>query len=262
MLFRLLILLAAVAPHAFADVEFTSPSAGATAVGGQLLQIAWKDSGTSPPITELQSFQLFLCAGGNDAGSFIQLTSLVTNGVFSSGSSSSGTVPVSIGAGVKNAYFLKMISAGTGGTVTNYSNRFSLSGMTGTFPATVTTGLSGLSGTNGPATENNFAAAGANAAAAGGSVAAGATVPYTLQTGPIRYAPMQGKPGTKITAKNATPQYPTSSVSIAQTWLPTPEAITTQTVSATYSTSSHANTAAAAPGPMNDMQKYLARWRD
>lgn len=138
--------------------------------------------------------------------------------------------------------FLKMISAGTGGTVTNYSDRFSLSGMTGTFPATVTTGLSGLSGTNGPATENNFAAAGAKAAAAGGSVVAGATVPYTLQTGPIRYAPMQGKPGTKITAKNASPQYPTSSVTIAHTWLPTPEAVTTQTVSATYSTSSHANT--------------------
>lgn len=73
MLFRLLTLLAAVAPHAFADVEFTSPSAGATAVGGQLLQIAWKDSGTSPPITELQSFQLFLCAGGNDADSFVRI---------------------------------------------------------------------------------------------------------------------------------------------------------------------------------------------
>ena len=137
--------------------------------------------------------------------------------------------------------FLAMISAGTGGTVTNYSNRFSLSGMTGTFPATVTNGLSGLSGTGGPATENNFAAAGANAAG-GGAVAAGATVPYTMQTGAIRYAPMQGKPGTAITAKSAPPQYPTSSVSIATTWLPTPVAVTTQTVLATYSTSSHANT--------------------
>ena len=134
-----------------------------------------------------------------------------------------------------------MISAGTGGTVTNYSNRFSLSGMTGTFPDTVTKGLSGLSGTGGPATENNFVAAGANAAG-GGAVASGATVPYTMQTGAIRYAPMQGKPGTAITAKSATPQYPTSSVSIATTWLPTPVAVTTQTVSATYSTSSHANT--------------------
>ena len=72
MIFRLLALIAAVAPYAFADVEFTSPSAGASAVGGQLLQIAWKESGTSPPITQLQSYQLFLCAGGNDAGSFVR----------------------------------------------------------------------------------------------------------------------------------------------------------------------------------------------
>lgn len=71
MLFQLLLLLAAVAPYAFGDVEFTSPSAGATAVGGQLLQFAWKDSGTSPPISDLQSFQVFLCAGGNKAGSFV-----------------------------------------------------------------------------------------------------------------------------------------------------------------------------------------------
>ena len=143
---------------------------------------------------------------------------------------------------ISSISFLKMISAGEGGTVTNYSNRFSLSGMTGSFPAAVTTGLKGLKGTTGPATENNFNAEGANDAGAGGPVASGATVTYTAQTGPIRYAPMQSKPGTKITAKNASPQYPTSSVSIAHTWLPTPEAITTQTVSATYSTSSHANT--------------------
>ena len=71
MLLRVLFLLAAVAPYTFADVEITSPSAGATAVGGQLLQISWKDSGTAPPINKLQSFQLFLCAGGNDAGSFV-----------------------------------------------------------------------------------------------------------------------------------------------------------------------------------------------
>ena len=72
MLFRLLVLLAAVAPYTFADVQFTSPSAGATSVGGQLLQIAWKDSGTAPPISDLQSYQLFLCAGGNTAGSFVR----------------------------------------------------------------------------------------------------------------------------------------------------------------------------------------------
>lgn len=71
MLIRLFVLLAAVAPYAFADVEFTSPSAGATLQGGSVIKVAWKDSGTSPPISSLQSYQLFLCAGGNDATSFV-----------------------------------------------------------------------------------------------------------------------------------------------------------------------------------------------
>lgn len=73
MLFQLLVLLASVAPYAFADVQFTSPSAGTSAAAGQLLQIAWKESGTAPPISELQSYQLFLCAGGNEAGSFVRI---------------------------------------------------------------------------------------------------------------------------------------------------------------------------------------------
>ena len=69
--FRLLLLLAAVAPYALADVEFTSPSAGATLQGGSTIKVAWKDSGTKPAISDLQGYQLFLCAGGNDANSFV-----------------------------------------------------------------------------------------------------------------------------------------------------------------------------------------------
>ena len=136
--------------------------------------------------------------------------------------------------------FLKMISTAPGGTVINYSGRFSLSGMTGTFPAAVQQGLAGLTGTAGPPTENNIASnpdAGA-ATGAGGPYA----VTYTAQTGLTKYAPMQGKPGTKITAKSPTPQYPTSSVQFAITFLPTPSQVTTITMSATYSTSSMENT--------------------
>ena len=48
-----------------------------------------------------------------------------------------------------------MISTATGGTVVNYSDRFSLSGMTGVFPANVQAGLKTVTGTSGPKTENN-----------------------------------------------------------------------------------------------------------
>lgn len=71
MLIRLYLLLAAIAPYALADVEFTSPAAGATLQGGSTIKVAWKDSGSKPPITDLQGYQLFLCAGGNDDKSFV-----------------------------------------------------------------------------------------------------------------------------------------------------------------------------------------------
>ncbi len=127
MLFRLLLLLAAVAPYTFADVEFTAPSAGATEAGGATLDVQWKESGTGPPITSFSTYQLFLCAGGNDASSFvstqnacsqirlvlivplltfpsqIQLAPISTNGEFSAGNSAAGTVQVNIGASTKNA---------------------------------------------------------------------------------------------------------------------------------------------------------------
>ncbi|KAL6717031.1 Cell wall synthesis protein kre9 precursor [Lecanora helva] len=261
MLFRLFLLLAGVAPYALADVEFTSPSAGQTLTGGSTIKVAWKDSGDKPAISDLQGYQLFLCAGGNDEKSFIQLAPIVQTGKFSTGNAASGTVSVSVGGDDKNAYFLKMISTATGGTVVNYSDRFTLSGMKGTFPPNVEQGIKGVTGTGGPKTENNVDKNAAEVPAngqAGGPYA----VTYTAQTGLTKYAPMQGKPGTKITAKNPTPQYPTSSVKIAKTFLPTPSQVTTMTVSATYSASSHENTASPAPMPHDDMQKYLARWRD
>ena len=138
--------------------------------------------------------------------------------------------------------FLKMISVATaGGTITNYSPRFSLTGMTGSFPPNVLTGLKTVTGTAGPATENNVAAANPGAGA-GGPQGAGFAVPYTLQTGLTKYAPMQPQPPTKITAKNASPLWPTSAVTYAQTWLPRPSQVTTFTQSATYSVSSRENT--------------------
>lgn len=127
MLFRLLLLLAAVAPYTFADVEFTTPAAGATETGGSTLDVQWKESGTGPPISSFSTYQLFLCAGGNDASSFVStqnactqirlglvvpvltfqsqlpLTPISTNGEFSGGNSAAGTIQVSIGASTKNA---------------------------------------------------------------------------------------------------------------------------------------------------------------
>ena len=123
--------------------------------------------------------------------------------------------------------------------MTNYSPRFSLSGMTGSFPAAIKTAAQGVTGTAGPATLNAVIAVGGNQAAVApqGSYA----VNYADQDGPTKYAPMVIQPGTKITAKTASARYPTSSVSFYKTYAPIPKQVTTQTVSQTFSVSSVEN---------------------
>jgi hypothetical protein len=132
-----------------------------------------------------------------------------------------------------------MISvARTGGTVINYSPRFSLSGMTGTFPVKVAEGIKKVTGTAGPPTVNNVAGNGASAPVDGDLF----QVPYTMQTGLTRYAPMQPIPPTKITKSKATPLHPTSAFTIAKSILPIPSQQTTITQSQTFSVSSVENT--------------------
>ncbi|KAL9579311.1 MAG: hypothetical protein Q9203_006751 [Teloschistes exilis] len=249
-------------PLASADIQFTSPAAGAVLQAAKPITAKWKDSGDGTALTDLATYTLFLCAGGNDAATILQLAPINANGQFSTGNEASATVAAAVGGPDKNAYFLKIQSVGKDGSqVINYSDRFTLSGMTGTFPPTIQAGIAKITDTTGPASTNQEAPA-----AAGGAQGAQGdyAVTYTAQTGLIKYAPMQIPPGTKITAKTVSPRYPTSSVPIAKAFLPTPKQTTTMTASLTVKPAvSHAFNAPAASMPAaDDMQKFLNRWRD
>ena len=114
--------------------------------------------------------------------------------------------------------------------------------MTGTFSPAVTQGLRGVSGTAGPADQNNVQAPQAGGGAAAPAAGDGAyDTPYNLQTATIRYAPMPPMAQTKITAKNISPQWPTSAYTVYQTIAGTPNAITTNTLPITFSASSVEN---------------------
>ena len=130
--------------------------------------------------------------------------------------------------------------AKAGGTIWNYSDRFTLTGMTGVFSTTVTTGLRSVTDTTGPPTVNNIVTAVAPGAAP--TEADQFAIPYNMQTGTIRYAPMQPIPGSKITKTNTAPLWPTSSVSHATAPLPIATIATTITQAGTFSTASHPNT--------------------
>jgi hypothetical protein len=141
-----------------------------------------------------------------------------------------------------------MLCTGTaGGTLQVFSSHFSLTGMTGAFPAPVSAAALAVGGvTTPPAAINKIATAPIAAPPAPGAPGAEDpamfTVPYNLQEGTVRYAPMQPIPPTAITATATAPLYPTSAVQFAQTFLPIPTIATTYTQPATFSVASHPNT--------------------
>ena len=220
-----------------ADVEFTSPAAGTTLTGGGAITITWRESGVAPPLSDLSTYSLYLCAGGNDESTIIQLAPVTTQGSFANGNTAEGSFAASLGASIPaNAYFFKMVSQSTtGGTVTNYSPRFSLSDMTGVFPQNVITGMQSVTGTEGPPTQNDE----------GSSPSSGATgsfaLPWDMQTGLTKYAAMQPYPPTKITAKTRTPLFPSSPYTVATTLMGHPTILTTVTQPVTWAFSQKEN---------------------
>ncbi|TVY46814.1 Cell wall synthesis protein [Lachnellula occidentalis] len=255
-----LVFLATLAPLASAIPVFSSPAAAASLPGGTSMTVEWKDDGTAPAIADLASYQLFLYSGSGTAPT--QLYAAASNGVYTTGNSATVTIPVGVGGSTTNAYFFGLMSTATaGGTITTYSSRFTLTGMTGTFPAAVITANAAVTDTSPPATVNNVVDAGsASSTHADGNFG----LAYTLQTGLTRYAPMQPVPPTAITKTATIPLNPTSAVQFATTFLSNPSAVTTLTESQTFSVSSRANTAAtqSSPTPSNDMQRFLNRWKD
>ena len=137
-----------------------------------------------------------------------------------------------------HSYFRVISVATQGGTITTYSDRFTITGMTGTVDPAIKSAVAAA----GAAVPDTVDSTANNAAAAAGDPNANSGVPYAEQTGLIRYAPMQGVPPTKITKKDTKPLYPTSSYKIAVSFLPTPSATKTVTASQTFSADSMENT--------------------
>jgi hypothetical protein len=70
MILRILSILAPLLSLAVADVEFTSPRPGA-AIAGTTLSIEMRDTGDTPRIPDLATYQMFLCAGGNEDTEYV-----------------------------------------------------------------------------------------------------------------------------------------------------------------------------------------------
>lgn len=139
-----------------------------------------------------------------------------------------------------------MVSSGPGAFSISYSDRFTLINMKGSFSDRVKESIPSLPDLSGGGNGS------INATHDGQreepvrkrQVLVGAyTLPFNQQTGAIRYAPMAKKPGTTITAKTVSAQYPTSAVeTIASTYLPMPDVQMTVSVPNTFTVVSIENT--------------------
>lgn len=114
--------------------------------------------------------------------------------------------------------------------------------MTGAFPANVKSAIADLgTTTSGPSAQQQVIApdpAGDGATAVAGQFA----IPYNMQPGLTRYAPMAPQPGTKITAKTGAPAlHTTSNVPVATHYLPIASISTTVTQSKPATVSSVEN---------------------
>lgn len=146
--------------------------------------------------------------------------------------------------------FLKMVASGPVQSVVNFSPRFTLTQMTGSFPPKVMDGIRSVLDSSDYSAELRKRQVGPGGVGGGGdgsdataTEATGQfTVPYAMQTGPTRYAPMPKKPGSTIPSRSPSRQYPTSAYDIATTYLPKPTVEATVTAPVTYSTSSIENT--------------------
>lgn len=139
--------------------------------------------------------------------------------------------------------FLKMVSSGPGASVINFSDRFTLTDMTGSFSDKVKEKVLSISDPSGLRIRAYHEREQLEKRQNVGAY----TIPFGEQTGATRYAPMGKKPGTKITAKTASRQYPTSAYTIATTYLHEATIQTTLSATATYTASSIENTVCAMP---------------
>ncbi|EER24023.1 hypothetical protein D8B26_002192 [Coccidioides posadasii str. Silveira] len=240
-------------------VQFARPTAGAVTYGGKPLHVEWKYS--EGPETQLESkqYNLYLCAGGNDIDTYEPLMPLVEQGLLQEMNSFSAVVDPKLGGESPNAYFLQFSVEASNGTISFYSHRFTISGMTGAFPPHIAAALKAISGTTtGPRTFNNLHKRQVGAVPPG----AQADLPYNEQTGPTRYAPVPKPPPTKITLKSAAPLFPTSEYKIATTKLPVAKVMTTISRPPVETVKQIENTAAAADHEDDEMQRFLKRWQD
>jgi len=165
----LILSLAAVAPLAQATVFITNPIASSSLPAGQSVTITWQDDGSAPTLASFGPASIGLFAGSQQQQTLLQ--SIAENVDVSKVSSQTWTPDATVGPNF-DSYFIRFTSNSFQDPTQPqfmaeaFSAKFTLTGMTGTFNATVQAQISGAATASGAAS---------TAAASGSASAASAT---------------------------------------------------------------------------------------
>lgn len=229
-----------------ADVAVLKPSAGQTfsaSSGSVDITITWMESNGSPKLSEIGSYSFLLCSGPNgdikcgNALKKVKASDLSENQI---------TVTVPSTYGNNGNYYIQVYAENSKGYTIHYTNRFKLTGMSGTAFASSATDTSPPPGQTSLRDEGDT----------GTINMASFTIPYTKQTGVSRFAPMQTQPGKSVTVTTWTRRYPISSVSYFSTLINSLQQLTTITPGWSYTISSAHNYATPAPMPSDGGSWY------
>lgn len=227
-----------------ADVSVTSPTDGASfsASGGTVsVPISWTDdvddSSDTFSLSNVQSYTVLICYGSAASIKCATNQPLLAQ---KTEPSKKFTADIPSSSYPNGFYFFQIYTVFKDKSTTiHYTGRVKLSGMTG--PTTIDASNDGDT----PLAQTSEAG-GAN----GGTIKSEwFTIPYTLQTGKTRYAPMQTQPGSEITATTWNRRFPTSAVTYYTSASPSPNVHSTITPGWNYTAISAVNWATPAPYP-------------
>ncbi|EJU01311.1 hypothetical protein DACRYDRAFT_44073, partial [Dacryopinax primogenitus] len=137
------------AQTALATIYATNPVASTTFTGGQTATISWEDDGTSPSLTQIGNASVGIYAGNSQQQTLLQM--IIGSVNVATTASIQFTVDPTIGPN-SNAYFIRFTALTVKDTTNptypyeQFSARFTMTGMTGTFNASVQAQINGATG--------------------------------------------------------------------------------------------------------------------
>lgn len=220
----------------------SNPSSGQTydvSSGSSTITVKWiSDSNDDLSIDDVTKYSIVLCTGSNT-----NIQAVKTFTTLLSSSSRSYDANIEDTYGPNGYYFIQVYAQYSDGYSIHYSDRFKLTGMTGSASSfTFAASLFSIS-------TGDVASPQTDITSDGSIDSASFTIPYTLQTGRTRYAPMQTQPGSKVTHTMYSTRMSPSSYTPYTSNSPSPNVYSTITPGWSYSVTSLINTAAAAGYP-------------